>query len=179
MSSHRLIVLGVFTLLSPQDLVAQFSFTENVPLFQLGYHNQVQQFCELRTTYTVYFLEFEFMIEVVHHGDAVVLLLKTNRSTFFNQVLTTSIEVCIVFFSHVRITNNICLQFCNYNNFQPNFNYQYQACSLATSGWSEWIPRSCNKCGQSRHRFETPPPSPPPSMVMLLAENILIYLSTG
>ena len=103
MSSNRLIVLGVFSLLSPQDLVAQFSFTENVPLFQLGYHNQVQQFCELRTTYTVY-----FMIEFVHHGDAVVLLLKTNRSTFFNQVLTTSIEVRIVFFSHVRITNNIC-----------------------------------------------------------------------
>lgn len=75
MSSNRLIVLGVFSLLSPQDLVAQFSFTENVPLFQLGYHNQ------------------------------------------------------------------------------PNFNYQYHACSLATSGWSEWIPRSCNKCGQSRHRY--------------------------
>lgn len=75
MSTLPLVTLGFIFLLLPGDLLAQFSFTENVPVYHLGYHQQ------------------------------------------------------------------------------PSFNYQYHSCSFATSGWSEWMPKSCNKCGQSRHRY--------------------------
>jgi len=36
---------------------------------------------------------------------------------------------------------------------QPSFKFQYHSCTFATSGWSEWIPGNCNKCGQSRYRY--------------------------